>query len=177
MLLLPLESWSQSLLYVSRERVLQEVTAARELQAAEKRLTDELQAQVDRTREALNAEERELADLRGHLSEDDFNARVMDFDQRVRRAREMTQERAGTLQRAFQQARQDLVDNLPRIIELVRIEMGAAMIVNASEVLAADQALDATDKVILRFEAEVEVPPVPNIDTSALLFDNPGSGD
>lgn len=163
------------MLVVSRDRVLREVTAARQLRDAEQTLTGQLQAQVDRTKEALAAEELELARLRATLPEGEFTDRVRRFDRRMRLARRLTQERAASLQRAFQQARQSVVDALPPLLEAIRTERGAEVILNADQVLAADGAVDVTELVIARYNATVTPPPVPEIDTSELLFDLSGA--
>ncbi len=156
---------------VSRERVLNEVRAARELQVAERRLTTELQSQVDRTKEMLAEEEKELAALRGSMQQEEFEARVQAFDGRMRSARRITQERAAELQRAFQRARAEVVSALPRLINEIRAELGADMILNADLVLSADASVDMTDIVIERYDAVVPIPPIPEFETSGSIFE------
>lgn len=158
---------------VSRDRILREATAARRLREAEEEITARLQGQIDETKAAFAAEEEELARLRGELPEDEFDERVADFDRRVRLARRNAQERAAVLQTAFQDARAAIVAALPALMERLRVEAGASVVVNADQVLALDPAVDLTDRAIALFDAEGPSPEPPEIDLSAPLSQPP----
>lgn len=145
-------------LVVSRKRVLNETDHARVLIEAEASLSAELQSEVDALKESLTAEEQELTRLRATLDRESFDQRVAEFDRRVRHERRDTQERAAMLQNAFRDERVKLVDALGPVLEAVRQEHGASLILNSDVVLAADPVLDVTDEVIERFNAAV--PPV-----------------
>ena len=132
-------------------------------------MTARLQAQIDETKVQFAAEEEELTRLRGDLSAAEFEARVADFDQRVRFARRVAQERAAALQKSFQDARAAIVAALPSLMEQLRVESGARVIVNADQVLAADPAIDLTDRAIALFDAEGPSPAIPDIDFSEPL--------
>ena len=173
----PAQENSGGIFFVSRERILREAEAAKLLARAEQDLTRKLQTQVDRTKEALAEEERALAQLRISLPEAEFAERVAAFDKRVRLARKLTQERAAALQRAFQAARQKVVDALPPLLEEIRLELNAVAILNSDQALAIDGTLDITARVIERFDMIVEPPQVPDMDTSKLLFELPGAGE
>ncbi|MEL7154053.1 MAG: OmpH family outer membrane protein [Pseudomonadota bacterium] len=149
---------------VSRERLLREVAVARVLRDEEQRMTDLLQAQVDRAKLALAGEEAELAGLRDQLPKDQFEHRIQDFDVRMRRARQLTQERAAELQKAFQDARASVVAAIPSVIEQLRIEAGAVAVLNADQVLAAETSIDLTDRAVELFDSIGPKPPVPEID-------------
>lgn len=148
----------EQVIVVSRKRVLNETEHAKALIAAETRLTAELQGEVDSVKEALTAEEHELARLRAILDRESFEQRVAEFDSRVRRERRDTQERAAILQNAFRDERVKLVDALGAVLDAVRLAHGASLILNSDVVLAADPVLDVTDEVIERFN--ITVPPV-----------------
>ena len=154
---------------ISRERILREAAAARRLREAEEELTSRLQSRIDDTKAAFAAEEAELARLRGTLSEPDFEARVTDFDQRVRLARRGAQERAALLQKEFQDARSVIAAALPPLMERLRVEAGATVVLNADYVLAVDPAVDLTDRAIALFDAEGPSPAVPELDLDAPL--------
>lgn len=158
---------------VSRDRILREATASRRLREAEEAITARLQGQIDETKAAFAAEEEELARLRGELPEDEFEARVADFDRRVRLARRNAQERAAVLQKVFQDARAAIVAALPSLMERLRVEVGASVILNAEQVLALDPAVDLTDRAIALFDAEGPSPEPPDIDLSAPLSQPP----
>lgn len=149
---------------ISRERLLRDVEVARQLRRAEQRMTERLQAQIDETRVALAAEEAELAEVRETLPVDELDRRIQDFDRRMRLARQITQERAASLQKGFQDARAAVVAGLPALIERLRREVGADVILNADQVLAADPALDLTDRAVSLFDEAGPRPPIPDID-------------
>lgn len=169
----------EPILIVSRSRLLNETANARALLAAEKRLTAELQARIDRTKRELAEEEQELARLRATLPRDEFEARTGAFDRRVRRERREAQRQAAALQTAFRTRRSELLEALGRTLEAVRAERGASLIVNEEQAMAADPALDITDAVIRRFDANVppsEIPDLESIlaDVEAEAADGPG---
>jgi Skp family chaperone for outer membrane proteins len=168
---------------VSREGILLEARAARRLREAEEEMTARLQGQIDETKAEFAEEEAALTELRGTVPAAEFEARVADFDQRVRLARRVAQERAAILQKGFQDARAAIVAALPALMERLRIEAGARVIVNADQVLAADPAIDLTERAVALFDAEGPMPAIPEIDLSRPLVEPqpeppgaPGSG-
>lgn len=144
--------------------MLNDTAAARALRAAEVRLTAELQERVDRVKAELGAEEAALTADRATLAREAFDARVAAFDQRVRRERRQTQRRAAALQTAFREERRKLVEALAPILARVRAAKGALVVLNADDVVAADPAIDVTEEVIALFDAQVPVPPIPDLD-------------
>jgi Skp family chaperone for outer membrane proteins len=157
------------IIVVSRERILREARSARRLREAEEDMTARLQGQIDATKVQFADEEEELTRLRGQVADTAFEARIADFDQRVRTARRVAQERAALLQKGFQEARAAIVAALPGLMERLRLEAGARMVVNAEQVLAVDPAIDMTDRAIALFDADGPAPPVPELDLSAPL--------
>ena len=154
---------------VSRDRILREADAARRLRAAEEEMTARLQGLIDATKVRLADEEEELTRLRGELAAAEFELRIADFDQRVRQARRVAQERAALLQKGFQDARTEVVAALPALMERLRIDAGARLVVNADQALAADPAIDLTDRAIALFDAEGPSPAIPDVDLSRPL--------
>ena len=155
---------------VSRDRILRESAAARRLRDAEAEMTEKLQRQIDGTKADFAAEEAELARLRGELPEAEFESRVAAFDQRVRLARRGAQERAAALQKGFQDARAIIAAALPGLMERLRVESGAAIVLNADQVLALEPAVDLSDRAIALVDAEGPSPPTPRIELDAPLF-------
>ncbi len=160
---------------ISRERVLRDAAIARQLGQAEARMTKQLQALLDQTKADLEAEEVELTRLRTTLTAAEFDVRVADFDRRVRLARRLTQERAGLLQKAFQESRAGIVALLPMIMEQIRIEVGAGIIVTAESVLAMDPAFDLTERAIALLDAAAPDIAIPEPDVIAPLFSAPST--
>ncbi|MEM9060147.1 MAG: OmpH family outer membrane protein [Pseudomonadota bacterium] len=156
---------------ISRERLLRDVQIARELREAEQRMTERLQAQIDETKLSLAAEEAEIAELRETLPEEELDRRIQDFDRRMRQARQVTQARAAELQKGFQDARAAVVAGLPILMERLRVEAGADVILNADQVLAADPSLDLTARAVELFDRTGPRPPVPDIDLTLPVSD------
>ena len=160
----------ERIIIVSRERILREAEVSRRLHKAELALTAQLQASVDAAKAMLDAEEIELTRLRAELPADEFENRAADFDQRIRQVRRETQERAAVLQRVFQEARAQLVAALPPVLERLRAEHGAAVVLGADQVLAAVPGADMTDRAIELFNAEGGQIEIPDLDLSAPLI-------
>jgi len=158
------------LLIVSRKRLLNDTRHAKLLLKAEIDLTAELQAKVDAIKEALSAEEQELARLRPTLDRALFESRVTAFDRRVRTERRESQEMAAALQNAFRAERVKLVEAIDPLLQALREAHGATVILNSDQLMAWDPALDATDEAIERFN---EIVPPPNIPTLESLAANP----
>ncbi len=165
-LLLPSAASAQQdgqILIVSRKRLLNETRHARALLEAEKRLTAELQSRIDNTKRELADEEQELARLRSTLPREDFEARTASFDRRVRRERREAQRQAAALQTAFRAERVKLLEALNAMLEQVRAERGASLILNEEQAMAVDPAIDITDAVIKRFDATVPPSEIPDL--------------
>lgn len=151
-------------LVASRAQVLNDTAAARRLREAEIAMTAALQQRIDAVKAELSAEEAALTAERGTLAREIFDARVEAFDQKVRRERRQTQRRAAALQTAFREARRKLVDQLGPVLDRVRAERGALVILNADDVVAAAPGIDVTADVIAMFDRVVPLPEVPDLD-------------
>lgn len=153
---------------ISRDRVLSEVIAAQQLRQAEAEMSRVLQAQIDSAKEVLSAEETELAQVRGTLSQEEFETRAANFDRRVRQTRRIANERAATMKKGFQESRAKIFDSIPELLEQVRLEAGARIILDADpdQIILFDPALDLTDRLIEVFDQAMPVAPVPQIDLS-----------
>lgn len=150
---------------VSRRRLLNETAYARALVEAEQRMTSKLQARIDQTKRELAEQEQELARLRATLPRDEFEARTSAFDRRVRRERREAQRQAAALQNAFRVERVKYLEILDSVLEEVRADRGASLIVNSDDALALDPAIDITDAVIARFDQAVSPPEIPDLDS------------
>ena len=151
---------------VNTEHVLREIEVGRALWEAERQQTAALQALIDETGEKLSTEEVELARIRAELGREEFETRAADFDRRRRLARQVAQERAQALQRGFKDARTAIIAALPGIIEALRQETGARLILDAETVLAAAPGTDLTERAIELYNTAGPRPEVPRIDLS-----------
>lgn len=155
---------------ISRERLFAEIAASRNLKAIEADLTKRVQASIDEARELLTVEEAELARLRAEISAEEFEERAQDFDRRLRLLRSNAQDRVNQVNAGFQQARSEIVAALPAILARLRVEVGAAVIVNSDQVLAMDPSVDVTDRAIALFDAEGPRPLPPDVDLDTPLL-------
>ncbi|MEM6438458.1 MAG: OmpH family outer membrane protein [Pseudomonadota bacterium] len=140
---------------INRAAVLEASAPARALAQVERDVQTRVQAENDRVRAELETEERELTGLRETLDPDAFEARTRDFDRRVRAERRRAQERGALLLRFMQDARAALASALPRVLEGLRRDLGAAVILDAGAVVAADPSLDVTAAAISRYNEEM----------------------
>lgn len=144
---------TSGVIVVDLDRALRDSAAAaalRELELAERRA---LRARLDDLQASLEAEEAELVRLRDELDKQAFDARVKDFDQRVRTARRSAQEEAAALQARFAEAEAALRAAVPPIVEALRRERTAALVVDRRLVLALRPDMDATEALIQRLNA------------------------
>lgn len=151
------------ILVVSHKSVLNDTRHARALLQAENELTVKLQAKVDAIKAKLEAEEKELAELRGTLKQDEFETRVAEFDRKVRSQRREMLRQGNALSSVFRAQRLKLVDALGPILAEVRAAHGASAILNADDLLDFDPALDVTAEVIALFNAKVPDPEIPDL--------------
>lgn len=150
---------------VNGAAVVENSRAARALRATERDLRERAQAENDHVQAELEAEERELARLREEIPVVEFEARAAAFDRRVRAERRRAQERGALLVTFVQEARGALLSALPRVLEELRRDAGATMIIDAGAVLAIEPSLDLTATAIARYDAavgEVRFDPPPN---------------
>ncbi len=144
-----------SILVVDRERMVSQSEAARSLRQIEIELRGKVQAQLDETRRALEAEEKELTLLRAELPKAEFDARARDFDRRVRIERRAAQERGALLQKFISEAQQALLEAAGPVLEALRREKGAMLLLDVGAAAAHDPAIDLTDEAISRFDAAI----------------------
>lgn len=149
---------------VSRERLLREVAHARAARQAENAATARLQALIDQATSDFATEEARLAEIRGDLAEAEFQRQAADFDRRIRAARREAQERAALLQRSFQEVRARIVAALPPVLERLRQEEGAEVVLNADQILAAGEGIDRTDRAVAMFDETVPEIALPELD-------------
>lgn len=149
------EAGPPQVIVVSRNRVLSETQAARAILESEREIGAAFQARVDAVKQALEAEEAELTELRSSLSREEFEARAEAFDRKVRIARRRTQRQAAELQQTFRIARERLKGRLGPILIRVLQEQGAAIVLDADQILVAAPSVNMTDEVIRRFDEEV----------------------
>ncbi len=142
-------------LIVNRQAVLENSAAARALQETERETLERVTTELERVKTELQVEEQELTRLKPTLPPAQFDARAREFDRKVKAQRAAGQDRRALFQKFTQEARQALASALPRVLEALRRETGALVLLDASALAAADPALDVTALAIERYDAEM----------------------
>ncbi len=145
-----------AILIVNKERVVEASAPAESLRATERRIRARLEAELVRVKSELEAEELELTRLRDTLPREEFQARAVAFDRRVRHEREAAQRRGTLLLNFVSEAQNALRSALPRVLEQLRRDRGATLLLDAGAALAADPDADVTDEAIRRYDAAME---------------------
>lgn len=147
----------QKILVVDRQRVLAESEPARRLRELEIERRSALRAALDQVQAELEAEEAEIAALRGQLGRVAFQERVNAFDQKVRQARAAAQQRGEEIQTEFAVARRHLSNALAPVLQQISEQQQADLIIDVASVLIARAGVDVTAQAIeLMNKAEIE---------------------
>jgi Skp family chaperone for outer membrane proteins len=143
---------------VDIERALREAAVSMELEALEGADRRSLRMRLDALQQELAAEEADLVELRsatenGLAERDVFDARVAEFDQKVRAARSMARDSASAMESRYRTARETLRGEMGPILDALIVERGAMVVIDARSTLRAVAAVDATDALIERLDA------------------------
>ena len=96
----------------------------------------------------LRTLETELTDLRDTLSADEFTARRRGFEERVIEAQRAAQARRAALDEAFNTAMQTVRTTLVEIVTEMAEQRNADIVLDRSQVVLVDQALEASDEAL-----------------------------
>lgn len=145
---------------IDPERLFLESAWGRRASADTEQSGLELVAENEKLVEQFSREERELTELRDTLPADEFRKRADEFDTRVaevRRERDAKirelQQMAQTERTAFRQA------FLPILVQLMQ-ERGAVAVLDQRDTFASAEAIDITEDMIQRVDAEAGPGPV-----------------
>ena len=139
----------------SGERVLGVSSAGQALQARMVQLYQEVQGELQPYVTSLEAEATQLQQNAASLSEADRNSRVQALQTRDRELQQLQQTRANEL-RYTQAAQAGIIDNAARpIVIAVYQERGCGVLLSADAVAYINPAMDLTDTVIQRLNAQL----------------------
>lgn len=138
---------------VDQDRILRESDIARRLAAREQEARRILQDESNALRAALEAEEAEIAALRGIAPKAEFDERVRAFNDKAQEARRSVQRRMEDIQRRSGQTRQRMAEILPPVLAEIMAEESAAMVIDRRFVLVAREGADRTAEALERFNA------------------------
>jgi len=144
---------ADGVIVIDMARVMREAKAAQALRTIEIDERRALRERLDALKRDLEAEEAAMVELRKTLPKEDFDARVRDFDQRVRAARRGAQEASAALQARFTEALRALEAAAGPVIAAVMADRGAAVALDRRSVLRVAGRIEATDDVIARLDA------------------------
>lgn len=142
-------------LIVNRTAVVENSAPALALRDTERTVRETVQRELDTVKAELEAEEQTLTTLKETMDPAEFAERARQFDRRVKEERRDAQERGAALIRFVQEARAALVSALPRVLEALRREAGALVILDSAAIAVADPGLDVTDEAIERYNIEM----------------------
>ena len=154
---LPLRSpWAQgtenntAVLIVDMQRIQREAAAAVSVRAQTATLRAELEKTIAARAKEISNEEAELAKLREGLSDSEFRARILAFEQKVFANRDFAQRESGNLQSQLAGASNRLRNRIAPILANIMRERGAQVMLDSSQVVLSADILDVTDEVIRR---------------------------
>lgn len=155
---------------VSRGQVLRDSNVMRWLNSEEARLMRQLDLTIEAAKQDLAEEETALVGQKTTLSKVEFEERALGFDQRVRTARQVAQDRVSLVRRSFQRARTVVQNTLPQVLDVLRQDHGLDVLFDADLVLAANGGLLLTNEAIELVNAEIGTPDMSSIDVTSPLL-------
>ncbi len=144
----------QPILVVDRERVLRDSAPGRALAAAVQEQRLALQSASTAAEKAMEAEETEIDRIRDHLTREQFEERLRDFDQRVRQVRRDQQQASQDLHARFNDARREMEQALNLVLRDILQERGASVLLNAQTVIMAREEIDITAEAVDKFSTK-----------------------
>lgn len=142
-----------SVLVIELERVFADSQAGQQMTESLRQQHDVFRASVARIQDELVAEEQSLTNQRASMSPKDFRILADSFDSKVRRIRLESDAKEAAFVTAGENARRQFNASVMPILEELRIERGAAMVVERRSIYVMDPSVDITQEVIARLDA------------------------
>mgnify|MGYP006266503247 CR=1 FL=1 len=154
--------------FVDRQRVIAESDAGKSVQAQLNAKRESLNAEMSTKQEKLRSTQSELQRIQESqlLAEDAFRQRVQDFEQEASKTQREVQLRARALEQGLQQALSNIFAEALKIAAEIAEDEGIEVVLDARQVLFADQSLNLTERVLTQLNQrlptmELTVPEVP----------------
>lgn len=141
-----------SVLVLSQERLLTDSAPGQALLSEEAALRAAHKEEGERLDAELEAEERELAELRTQITDEDFQARAVAFDEKVVRIRQDHREKSEALGREVEERRKAFFAQVVPIVAEIMRERGASLVFERRNILFTGPGVDITDEVIRRID-------------------------
>lgn len=148
---------------IDYQRIMRDAKAAQsirdQLEARRRQFQEEIAAEEQRLHEA----DKELARQRSVLTSEAFADRRRDFEAEVAEVQRLVQQRRRQLDRAFNDALDEIKRALIEVVTVMAEERGFNLVLPASEVLFFGRRLDLTDEVMARLDQALPGVSVPMV--------------
>jgi len=151
---------------VSTQRLIAQAKAPVSIRNQIEQMRVQAQTQITRSEEAIGAEQQELTRQRSVLSPQAFQERERAFRQRVSQMQEQVQALQRDLENAYNNAMNEVQTAIRPIYQDTLRARNINIILDASQIIIGERALDITDEVIARLDAalpNVRVQPPPGL--------------
>lgn len=147
--------WAQDIpnvgiLIVDMQRIQREAVAAISVRDQTAALRAQLEKTIAERAKAISREEAELAELREKLSNSEFRARILAFEEKVFANRDFAQRESANLQSQLAGANNRLRRQIAPILATIMRERDAQVMLDSSQVVLSAEVLDITEEVIER---------------------------
>ncbi len=146
---------SSQILIIDSERLFFETLYGRRIAADLDTQAADLQAENDRIVESLTLEERSLTIRRPQMTPEEFRTESETFDRKVQDVRRVRDAKNVDLQVANAEAQAQFQERVREIVINVMLERGAVLVLEQRNVTLSVSAVNITDDVIARIDAEL----------------------
>lgn len=155
----------QHIIVVDVQHCLQLSTAAQDIQKQLDAQRTIYQAEISKQEDQLRAQEQDLANRRGEMSQDAFTQKQRAFEQQVADVQHSVQARKAALDEAYSQAMGTVRSTLLQIVADIASEQKASIVLSKQQVVLVEKTLDITDTVLERLnkklpQVTVKIPPL-----------------
>ena len=155
----------QRIIVVDVQHCLQLSTAAQDIQKQLDAQRAIYPAEISKQEDQLRAQEQDLANRRGEMSQDVFTQKQRAFEQQVADVQHSVQARKGALDEAYSQAMGTVRSTLLQIVADIASEQKASIVLSKQQVVLVEKTLDITDTVLERLnkklpQVKVKIPPL-----------------
>ncbi|WP_308914961.1 OmpH family outer membrane protein [Jannaschia sp. LMIT008] len=143
----------QGIVVLDQEALFVRSSFGRQARADIEAATDVLQAENRRIEADLEAEERDLTERRASMDPGAFRTLADDFDAKVEGIRSTQDAKARAIQQQSDRARQRFQERAGPVLAALAAELGAAVILDRRQVIAAAEQADITSLALERIDA------------------------
>ncbi len=143
------------IIVVDFQKIVRESAAAAAVQAQIDELRNAYQEEFGVIEGELRGIESQLTELRATLTDDEFVQRRRDFELQVTEAQRRAQYRRAAMDRALDDAMDRVQETLLEVIAGIAEQQGANLVINRTQLVLADQALDFTTEALAELNQQL----------------------